>query len=351
MVARGGGHHLAVDLPPTNCDTERGRPGARDHRETKATMVEDDASAGKAASLFPQSVGERLRVARTAAGMDLQDVASKTRVPMRHLDAIERSEYAGLPSLTYAIGFARAYARAVGIDEKAIAHDLRGELDRTRAVPVHMSAPYEPADPARVPSRLLAYTALGVLVLVLAAYLVWRSAWWDSAVDVSTVAPVPELATAPASPAPIADGPVVLTATAPVWLRVYDRARVTLFEREMIAGETYAVPADADQPMILTGRPEALTVTIGGEPVAALGRAEASIRDLGISAAALQARAARAEPLIPTSTKTPPPTRRNPPTRRSAVAPDSAGTTPATEVLPDTNPVAVPPPSGNTGGI
>lgn len=289
-------------------------------------MVEDDGSAGSA-GLFPKNVGERLRDARVTAGMDLQDVASKTRVPMRHLAAIERSEYAGLPSLTYATGFARAYARAVGIDEKAIAHDLRIELDRAPAASAATPMPYEPVDPARVPSRLLAWTALGVLVLVLGAYLFWRSAWWESADTAAPAAPLSEIA-APTSAAPApatlgAEGPVVLTATAPVWVRIYDRARKTLFEREMAAGQTYVVPTDADQPMILTGRPQALSVTIGGQPVAPLGRAEATVSDLVVSAAALRARAATGDRLMP----------------------------PTTRAEPDTNPVAVPPTSGNTGGV
>lgn len=248
---------------------------------------------------LPQSVGERLRTARNAAGMDLQDVATKTRVPTRHLAAIERSEYAGLPSQTYALGFARAYARAIGADEKAIVRDLRIELTRAPADVDRLPAPYEPTDLTRVPSRLLAYTALGVLVLVLAAYLLWRDAWWDGAADTGSAASVVAAAPPSATSATLAE-PVVLTANAPVWLRIYDRSRTTLFEKEMTRGERYIVPADSDQPMILTGRPEVLAVTIGGRPVAPLGGAEVTVRDLPISAAALEARAQTGE--VPATT-------------------------------------------------
>ena len=85
-------------------------------------------------------------------------------------------------------------------------------------------------------------------------------------------------------------GEVVLTATAPVWLRVYDASKTKLFEKEMTVGERYAVPANANNPMILTGRPDGLKVTVGGREVAPLGTAEKSIKDVGISAAALAAR-------------------------------------------------------------
>ena len=48
-------------------------------------------------------------------------------MPLRHLTAIEGGEYGGLPSQTYATGFARAYARAIGADEVAITRQLRGD--------------------------------------------------------------------------------------------------------------------------------------------------------------------------------------------------------------------------------
>src|SRR3546814_16023732 len=92
-------------------------------------------------------------------------------------------------------------------------------------------------------------------------------------------------------PAPPA-GNVVLTATDTVWLRIYDGNDKRLFEKEMAAGETYTVPADAQNPQILTGRPQALRVTIGGQEVAPLGPADRTITDVGIRAAALNARPA-----------------------------------------------------------
>ncbi len=250
------------------------------------------------AGLFPQSVGERLRVMREAAGLDLNDVGTKTRIPLRHLEAIERGDYAALPSQTYALGFTRSYARAVGADEVPLIAQLRQDLGREDPM-AHGNMPYEPTDPSRVPSRLLAWTA-AILALVLAVgYWTWRSNYWgpdsvtplpsetpEAAPTVVATNPTP---TAPAATAP-ATGEVVLTATAPVWLRIYDASKTKLFEKEMATGERYTVPADANNPMILTGRPDGLKVTVGGREVAPLGTAEKSIKDVGISAAALAAR-------------------------------------------------------------
>jgi len=248
--------------------------------------------------LFPQSVGERLRVLREAAGLDLNDVGMKTRIPLRHLEAIERSDYAALPSPTYAVGFARSYARAVGADDMPLITQLREELGRKDPV-ARGDMPYEPTDPARVPSRLLAWTAAVLALMLAIGYWTWRSNYWgpDAVTPVPSEVPAPPpvavTTDAPQSGVPAtapATGEVVITATAPVWLRIYDASKTKLFEKEMTIGERYVVPRDANNPMILTGRPDGLKVTVGGREVAPLGTAEKAIRDVGVSAAALAAR-------------------------------------------------------------
>ncbi|UVO55345.1 helix-turn-helix domain-containing protein [Sphingomonas sp. SUN039] len=262
-------------------------------------------SGAEAAGLFPHSVGERLHAARLAGGLDLGDIATKTRVPMRHLEAIERSDYASLPSITYALGFARQYARAVGLNEIDVARDLRAELGRA-PLEANESAPYEPVDPTRVPSRLLAWTAAGIAVVLLIGYFVWKSmAFGDASAPGPEPAPPPVVATAPATPQPQVAAPstgqVVLTATAPVWLRIYDKNDKVLFEKEMAAGETWPVPGDADTPMIRTGRPDALKVAVGGSAVAPLGPPEKTIRDVVLTAAALAARPPVVDTAVPTT--------------------------------------------------
>ncbi|MEC7934406.1 MAG: helix-turn-helix domain-containing protein, partial [Pseudomonadota bacterium] len=54
------------------------------------------------------------------------------------------------------------------------------------------------------------------------------------------------------------------------------------------------LPAGARNPTILTGRPQALSVTVGGKLVAPLGEADRTIADVPVSAEALLARGAAA---------------------------------------------------------
>lgn len=255
-------------------------------------MVENVASEP---GLFPQSVGDRLRAARELAKMDLNDVAARTRIPLRHLEAMENGDHAALPSPTYSLGFTKSYARAVGADDVALVRDLRTELGRDP--PESRVQAYEPADPSRVPPRILAWATAAIALLLAIGYVVWRDRALDG--NIATPAPAvvaqPSPAAAPPSAAPVlpTTGQVVLTASAPTWIRITDTRGARLLERELAAGERYEVPGDALDPQLQTGRPEALSVTVAGRPVAALGPPATTVK-VGISAAALAARASQA---------------------------------------------------------
>jgi cytoskeleton protein RodZ len=267
---------------------------------------------GPDGDLFPQNVGERLRTAREQANLDLNDIATRTRVPLRHLEAIERSDYAALPSPTYALGFSRAYARAVGLEEAPLIRRLREELGREDP-DARNQAPYVPVDPSRLPSRLLAWTAIVLAVLFAVGYTVWRSQYLGTDAVVAPVTeappgietPAPTAPAATVAPPPAPTGEVVLTAKSAVWMRITDASGKKLFEKELAAGERYAVPGDAPEPKILTGRPDALQVTVGGRDVAPLGPPDRTITDVVLTAAALAWRTA--PPSLPTAQATTPP--------------------------------------------
>lgn len=244
------------------------------------------------------TVGEQLKAERERQGLTLSDLATRTRVPMRHLDAIERSDFAALPGTTYTLGFTRSYASSVGLDAVKLNNDLREELAQggfqSYKVPTQN---FEPADPSRVPSRALAWTAAAIGVLLVAGYLVWRSSMLSDDAVVANVqasqSVVSEKAAAVSATEGIAvtaDDPVVLTATGNVWVKIYDAENKPLFESEMTEGDSYTVPKDANNPMIVTGRPNAITVTVGGKTVPPLGAPERTVVDVGISAASLLAR-------------------------------------------------------------
>ncbi|WP_010185741.1 helix-turn-helix domain-containing protein [Sphingomonas sp. PAMC 26605] len=245
--------------------------------------------------LFPKSAGDTLREAREAQGLSLAEVAARTRIPVRQLEAVEEGNYAALPSITYSVGFAKAYARAVGVDEVAIAREVRGASDQPSARRTQYEA-YEIDEPSRVPPRGLAITTLLIaVVVVIGAALFFGTSLFrgdgepaptpSSAIG-NTMQEAPATAPSPSAPT----GAVVLTASDDVWLRVYDKAGKTLHLGTMKPGESYAVPADAVGPMINVGRPDKLQVTVGGTAVAPLGDGKRAIKDVPLDAASLTAR-------------------------------------------------------------
>lgn len=213
------------------------------------------------------TVGERLRAAREAKGLSLDDVAAQTRIPRRHLESLENSEWDRLPAPTYTIGFAKSYASAVDLDRMEIGEDLRSEMGGSRA-PTTSADVFEPADPARTMPRWLVLAAIiaVILVIVLMTWLSNRSLQDDNNVQrPAATAPAP---TAPAQAAPqaaappVAEGPVAITATAPAWLRVTDQGK-KLYEATMQPGQTWQVPATAVAPLLRVGAPEAIRINVG----------------------------------------------------------------------------------------
>ena len=250
------------------------------------------AEAENEATLFPKPPGERLREAREEQGLALSEIAGRTRIPLRHLEAIEQSDYSGLPSPTYAVGFAKAYARAVGADEVSIGHQVRGNAETVASARPEYQ-PYETNDPARLPSAGVVIVGVVVAVLLLIGIGLWfGTSLFQGSGNVAS-APAQTAAVAPPPQVAPVQAPVVstvrLTATDQVWLRVYAGGK-TLYEATLQPGDHYDVPAGADRPMINVGRPDKLTITVDGSEVAPLGAGDHAIKDAGISAAALLAR-------------------------------------------------------------
>ncbi|SCW67905.1 protein of unknown function [Sphingobium faniae] len=247
--------------------------------------------------------GVKLRAAREAQGLTIQDVATRTRIAQRQLEAIEKDDYAALPGIPYAVGFARAYARAVNVDEVVIAAEVRQAVHNSE-LGANRYEMFEPTDPARVPSRTLAWTAAVIAIVLVAGFALWRSQLLTPPTteeiaqqeEAAPAAPRDQASSAPAAPV---DQTVVFTANDDVWLRIYDETGERLKDGLMKKGESFTLPANARNPMILTGRPQALDVTVGGKPVPPLGAADRTISDVPVNAEALLSRAV--PPVVPTT--------------------------------------------------
>ncbi|WP_265569925.1 helix-turn-helix domain-containing protein [Sphingomicrobium nitratireducens] len=317
-------------------------------------------------------VGERLREAREARKLSVEDLATSTRIPKRHLQSLEASDWEKLPAPTYTMGFAKSYAAAVGLDKEEVAAQLREELGGFRPVQ-HDIEGYEVSDPKRaMPRWLLVAAVLAVIAaIVLFSWLNDRRlAGEDVRAD-----EVLEAATADPQTASLqqADN-VLIIANEPVDVRIVNGSEV-LYEGRLASGESFVVPADAAAPMLDASDPAALRIAVGTADAPAIGPSGSPVSGVSLLGTDLlagpQAQAApsttpspapattQRAPVRPAANSpsptrsTPPPAPARPATQQGSTTPPSAtATRPAnspTSSQSDTSPPAAPPPSPSQG--
>ena len=249
------------------------------------------------AQLPLETVGSRLRRAREQAGMGVAALAAHTRISQRQIEAIEAGDYAALPGRTYAVGFSRALARAVGLDEAEIATSTRAELTQQQGEdPRRPVQTFEPGDPARVPSARLTWLALAGVALAVVLGIVFLPSLFSPAGSLPSILPedqpsTPAIVAMPPPTVPNAAGPVIFTALQQgVWVKFTDAKGTQLLQKELAQGESYTVPAGQGEVLLATARPDQLAITVGGQPVPRLSDQQRTMKDVPVSAAALLAR-------------------------------------------------------------
>lgn len=257
-------------------------------------------------------VGQKLRAARENAGLDISQVAAETRIPERHLLVIEEGDFSRLPARTYAVGFSRSYARMLGLDEKAIAAEVREELAASEGQRFDRQHGMQPGDPARVASPGVAWaSAFAIILLIAGGFAFYRSYLAPGAGPGSLIAQEEAAQARQAAARAVAaeaqpareeaidpQAPVVFTSLEDgMWVRFYDGTESNvLLEKLMARDESFTIPAEAEEPKIRTGRPDAFAITIGGERVARLAEEDTVISDVRVDARSLLARNAGGGP-------------------------------------------------------
>jgi cytoskeleton protein RodZ len=292
-------------------------------------------------------LGAELREARGKLGWDLAQLAGSLRIRQNYLEAIENGNISDLPGTTYALGFVRAYATALGLPGEDAARRFRAEAEQVHGKPALRF-------PAPVPRRGVpagALMLLGLLILA-GAYGGWYWITAHRATPVETVPPIPDRlaaviakpapspqvasilpSTAPPAPAPPATSPptaahaaavqtppkpapatafpaaiaapppasqpappasgasrILVTVSADAWLTVKPATGPAVLNKMMHAGDTWAAPADTAGLLLTTGNAGATVLKVDGAPIpVSLGGSGAVRRNLPLDADALKA--------------------------------------------------------------
>lgn len=140
----------------------------------------------------PLSFGEALRRERELRGVSLEEIARKTRISMRYIEALEQERFESLPGRVFVKGFVRAYCECLGanaadfvercaaLSERPAADDASPAARRVQSDP--SSAVPTLASGRRVEPRREAVLLFAVLVglalagVIPAVWSVWRAA-------------------------------------------------------------------------------------------------------------------------------------------------------------------------------
>ena len=118
-----------------------------------------------------ETLGEALRAARLASGRSMAQLSTMTRVHPRYLTALEQNEFSVLPSRIFSMGYVRAYAGALGLDELTAVERFKREFPEA-AVPLQAPTGAALQQMRRTSPKVLG--ALGVLILAVVGWNVFQ---------------------------------------------------------------------------------------------------------------------------------------------------------------------------------
>ncbi|HEV2845517.1 MAG TPA: helix-turn-helix domain-containing protein, partial [Thermoanaerobaculia bacterium] len=265
-----------TDPPPPVDPTAEGA-----NRRPRQPPWEKEAGTGAETGSF----GAWLRRQREMREISLRDIADRTKISMRYLEAMEADRFELLPAPLFAKGFLREYARYVGLSpddvvnhylsvynpEELVAEPKDDTLNRVRQRPKHLDAGQPPM--RRNWSQGLILALAGLILLVLIALAAWfadrrreEPPATDQAPPMAAPAPSPAGVTTPPPPPPEPGAPleVSLDFSDECWVDALIDGKTRRAETR-IAGE--AMQPQAQQSIALKlGNAGAVEVQVNGHP-------------------------------------------------------------------------------------
>ncbi|HYX23295.1 MAG TPA: helix-turn-helix domain-containing protein [Thermoanaerobaculia bacterium] len=261
------------------------------------------------------SFGDWLRRQREMREISLRDIADRTKISLRYLEAMEADRFDLLPAPIFAKGFLREYARYVGLSpDDVVNHYLSvhhpEELEAAVKDDTKVRSKPRAVDPGQPPVRRnwsygLLFALVGLVLLVLVALAAWFA---DRHHDQPSAArQAPSIVAAPPAPAP-KPKPATLAAAPPppsaplqlslnfnqdCWVEAVIDGK-NRFSELRVQGE--ALQLEAEKSIVLTlGNAGAVEAQVNGYPLD-LGKKQGDVlRDLQIDLDTVQALKAKKE--------------------------------------------------------
>jgi transcriptional regulator with XRE-family HTH domain len=210
-------------------------------------------------------LGPALRKARESLDLALEDIAQATRIRSGYIASLEAFDLDALPARPFAIGYLRAYARALGLEPDAVVTRFLAEAPRIDEVL------RPPAGLRKAPRRLGVVSGAALLIAVsLTAWNIARHAKAEQprravlASHITSQVEGPAKLGAPLPPPPEASTPAAY-ATPGLGAASDDLPAPVLGDRFVPAGPIYgAPPVSAATDVILQARKSTSLIVRGG---------------------------------------------------------------------------------------
>jgi cytoskeleton protein RodZ len=256
-------------------------------------------------------IGMAIAEERKRQGLTLYEVSRRLRIPKSNLIYIEAGDLEKLPAITYVIGYVRAYARLLGLDNDKFCADLKSNL---------ASGENEPKLDF-IESRFESRHSTGrVALAAVVASIVIYGGWYSlslfptsptDSVEIASTEPVNSIidtgetetdvplvqAVQPEADIVTPEAPkvtdafavnrtpeaeIVIEATAHSWVEVTRADGTAVISRLMEVGDIYPVPDD-EELYLTTGNAGGLALRIGEEDTIIPGASGEVLRDLPLS--------------------------------------------------------------------
>jgi len=242
-------------------------------------------------------IGAELGAARTTAGLSLKDVGEELHIQSRYLDAIERLDKEALPSLGYALGYVRTYARFLGLNEQEAIARFKTDIEAPQNMGIAGGPHFVPKRSIRLPRGSMAIGAVLSCALVVVTWYGMKSDAQSAAPVVAPVILVENGQTKngqtknwgfePVQPSKIDADMIALKAVGPSWVQVTDADGLVLISRIMVPGEIFET-SRKNLPILSLRDAGAIELYLGGERIGTIGQRGQPAKNIPLAEVAQQ---------------------------------------------------------------
>jgi cytoskeletal protein RodZ len=120
-------------------------------------------------------IGATLREARMRLHIDISEIEAQTKIRAKYLRALENEEWDLLPAPVHVTAFLRTYARALGLDSKALLEEYRKGHERSSEIETQPISPAgrrarQQEPPSRNRARILLVLAVLIVIAIVLTF-------------------------------------------------------------------------------------------------------------------------------------------------------------------------------------